>query len=489
MEDRSNNNDALEQFLRDEVSQHKMYPSDSTWENIRTELHGHASWPALTLIALFIISSLTVFTVFNYPPKNIIAKTNSTVDKIALPQTPAQVADNNKTQPERLDEKINAVQLTTRTIEEINNFEAGVISAAPLNSNNTLLASAQTLLANEPDRSIAPANRMPAQSSNPVAANNGAAAVDMQLNTTSSIDNTELFSSVVESPAVTIPNARRSKYSNLPGSALADKNENPVDAYLNDFPFDPVPKAKAKGRFELQFYATPSISFRSLDDDKQRVQYPSVSASSTLAVSPAPNINNAVRHTPALGFEVGVGLLYNITKNLKLKTGLQFNSRQYYIDAYQASNGVATIAIVQNNHLDSVNISSALSNSSGYFSTKLDNKLYQLSIPLGIQWDFLQGKKLGMSMGASIQPTFTLNKNVYLISTDYKYYANGAPFFRKWNMNTSIDLNFTYKTGNLKWYLGPQIRYQHLPTYNDVYPIKEYRWDYGVKIGLAVPVH
>jgi hypothetical protein len=189
-----------------------------------------------------------------------------------------------------------------------------------------------------------------------------------------------------------------------------------------------------------------------------------------------------------LGTEVGAMLLYNLTPSFKVRAGLQFNVRQYYIDAYQSA-GLATFALVQNNHLDSIRFFSSFSNNSGNAQTKLDNKLYQISIPIGFQWDFVDGEKFGVSVGATLQPTFTLNKNVYMISTDYKYYANGAPFFRKWNINTGIDLMFTYKTGNLKWYLGPQIRYQHLPTYNDIYPIKEYRLDYGFKMGVALPLH
>jgi len=182
--------------------------------------------------------------------------------------------------------------------------------------------------------------------------------------------------------------------------------------------------------------------------------------------------------------EVGLGLMYNLTRNLRFKTGLQFNVRQYYIDAYPSS-AIATIAIVQGNRLDSVNVYSGYSNTGNYSLTKLDNRMYQLSIPLGLQFDAIQTGKWGVSVGASIQPTFTLNKNVYLISTDYKYYANGESFFRRFNINTAVDLNFSYKTSDkVKFYLGPQIRYQHLPTYNDSYPIKEYRWDYGIRLGI-----
>ena len=283
--------------------------------------------------------------------------------------------------------------------------------------------------------------------------------------------------------------SRKSKYENISQKKLTvSSDENIADTYLNDFAFEPKKHGLKPTGIELQFYVTPSTSYRKLEEDKSRLNFTSPSALA-LSQSSTANVNNSVHHTPALGIEVGAGILYNLTPNFKVKTGLQFNIRQYNIDATQ-SYGMATIAFVQNNHLDSVSIFSMFGNTgaNGYYSTTIDNKLYQISIPIGFQWDFLQGKKLGLSASASIQPTFTLNKNVYMISTDYKYYANGAPFIRKWNFNSSVDLNVTYKTGNVKWYFGPQIRYQHLPTYNDVYPIKEYRLDYGFKIGITTPI-
>ena len=73
---------------------------------------------------------------------------------------------------------------------------------------------------------------------------------------------------------------------------------------------------------------------------------------------------------------------------------------------------------------------------------------------------------------------------MYIISTDYKYYTNGESLFRKWNVNSAISANISYKLKNTTLYIGPQVRYQHLPTYVDKYPIKEYRVDYGVKLGI-----
>ena len=102
-----------------------------------------------------------------------------------------------------------------------------------------------------------------------------------------------------------------------------------------------------------------------------------------------------------------------------------------------------------------------------------------------MEWDVLQGKHLGLNTEASIQPTFTLNKNVYLLSTDLKHYADGNNLLRKWNINTSVGVNLTYKLHNTTLLVGPQIRYQHLPSYSNLYPIKEYLLDYGVRVGLT----
>ena len=60
--------DELEEFLQDEINDHRMYPSDQIWRNIQTEVHGPQSWPALTFISLFIISALTVATLINNHP-------------------------------------------------------------------------------------------------------------------------------------------------------------------------------------------------------------------------------------------------------------------------------------------------------------------------------------------------------------------------------------------------------------------------------------
>jgi hypothetical protein len=179
-----------------------------------------------------------------------------------------------------------------------------------------------------------------------------------------------------------------------------------------------------------------------------------------------------------------VSFLYGLTKNIYIKSGLQFNVRQYGVDAYR-NNGSASFAYVQSNRLNTITLQAAYSTKQGNSEIKLENQLYQISAPIGLQWDVVDGERWGLSAAATIQPTYTINKSVYVVSTDYKFYADGTTFFRRWNINSSTELCLTLKSKNIKWFMGPQIRYQQLPTYNDIYPIKEYRVDYGIKFGFT----
>ena len=483
MENNFNIDDPLEQFLQDSVKDQKMYPSEHVWEDIRTSIHGDRSWPALTFIAVFIITALTIVTILNYPPKTFSTRTNSIADKTAEHLT--QVLPK-----ESLQEQINPVNYTSKTLAYINkNSEEIAINKLPTLPNTIVIP----IYIAEPNKTFVSSKIVlkPAilNKISPMHEN------IMLRNIASNVDTIPLSGEplISDSKSLSIKKHRPAKNNFYTGITNNEEDPN-VDNYLTDFAYQPTLKKRVKSKFELQFYITPSISYRKLEDDEIRLLYsstptaPTNTSNNSALAQNLTNVNNIVRHTPALGMEFGAGLLFSLSPHIKLTTGFQLNERQYYIDASQSLN-IATIAIVQNNRLDSVKLLSTYSNSTGFNNIKIDNKLYQLSIPFGLQWDFVHGKQLGISLGASIEPTFTLNKNVYMISTDYKYYANGASFFRKLNFNTSVGLNFTYQVGDLKWYMGPQIRYQHLPTYTDIYPIKEYRWDYGLKIGVLLPLY
>jgi hypothetical protein len=477
--------DEFEQFLQDEVKNHRMYPSEQVWDKIRSELHGKGSWKALTFIAIFIILSLSITTIYNYPPKNIFTKTYTPISIANLNSVKSEVVTDEKST--LLEQSINPSTLTNKTINKINQN----LYATSYSENH---ATALHQLKKEEDKNmIVSANSFNHTLQNvSIISKHINASNDLpELIPTESFKNNSYPSGNTQTMAgtgfVLYPNFNLLNQKNR---EVGYKKSITTAAYNNSKHINNEWKLS---KFSYQLYITPSISYRNLEDNQERLNYAQLS---TFALNSPINTNNlvnsnvnaVVHHKPALGMEAGGAILYRLNKNLQIKTGLQFNIRQYYIDAYWAPFNIATIAYVRNHQLDSVNMLSAYSNTSGYQNAKLDNKLYQISMPIGLQWSFLPNSKIGVDAGITFQPTLTLNKNVYLLSTDYKYYTNGASFFRKWNANTGVDLNITYKTANRTWFIGPQIRYQHFPTYNDLYPIKEFRWDYGIKVGFTQPI-
>jgi hypothetical protein len=242
-----------------------------------------------------------------------------------------------------------------------------------------------------------------------------------------------------------------------------------------------------KKKYSVQFYATPSASFRILSDQKvKELIQPSLIAIPLASQGmQTATFNQAVRHRPAVGLEIGFAFSYPLTKKLQFKTGLQLNIRQYQIDTYESNANAATLSLLNGGRLQTVSVMSSYNNNAGFKTAQLDNKVYQIALPMGLDYELLSFKKFSIQAQTSIQPTYNINKNVYLLSTDYANYAAGNDYVRKWNINTSVGLQFSYQKGNTRWQLGPQIRYQSLPTYVNPYPIKENLIDYGFRIGWS----
>lgn len=485
MDNKIYQDDELEQFLQDEVKQHRMYPSDHIWKNIRTELHGYKAWPALTFISLFIITALTISTLLNNQPERQLTALVATSD--AQNKT---AAAGNSTQAEAASpandyfQKIAPAQLTAETFAFIKeeaaiealitrntlHDDAAVPVRAAVNTDHTNTNYTTRLINKTVPHTIPYTN--------------------LQNSLAASGTNTP-EETVTETPANTI---QKETIVEQPPVAQQKKTETllPVDEFLKDFDYvKSVPKTR-NSKFGFQFYVTPSTSYRRLSDEKVKEVIqpasPAVSAVQSIPLSSnyATDVNNVVRHKPAMGFELGFAVLYNMSGKLKFKTGVQLNVRQYYIETFQSrTSDLTTLSLINYRGVETVSFYSPYNNNTGVEKKQLDNKVYQLSIPLGIQWDMIQGKRFGINAEGSVQPTMTLNNNTYLLSTDYKHYTGGGDFIRKWNINTSVGLNLTYKRGASSWQIGPQIRYQHLPTYSNLYPIKEYLMDYGVRVGFT----
>ncbi len=475
--------DEFEQFLQDEVKQHRMYPSDDVWKNIRTELHGYRSWPALTFISLFIITSLTLSTLLNNHPVKQLA-----VQFIAAKShsRPAPVSGTGEAiQPIAADadrdyvQQMGADQINAQTFADYNLNES-VITESPvlhIKRNEEVV----TVTNSKTNPRIQPVTARPA----PQTLSETAGIADEIENVVKPQNESALIAGATAENSSVEPTEKQTN-TNTELHATADD-------FLKDFSFIESRPSKKNSRFGFQFYITPSTSYRRLSDEKMKeVVQPAIAAASSamqnvpLTATPNADVNNVVRHKPAIGFELGFAVLYNMSSRLKFKTGVQLNVRQYYIETFQSlTNDLASLALINYRGIETINFYSPYNNNTGFRKAQLDNKVYQLSLPIGVQWDIIKGKHFGISSDATVQPTLTLNNNTYLLSSDYKHYTGGGDFIRKWNINTSVGFSFNYSYGPNTFQLGPQLRYQHLPTFSNIYPIKEYLMDYGVRLAFT----
>ena len=501
MENKEYQDDEFEQFLQDEVKQHRMYPSDHIWKNIRTEIHGYKAWPALTFIALFIITSLTVTTLLiNHPNRVFVKNQTQEIKPISatLPITPMPFAKTRSISANNYFEQIAPEQITAETFSDIVLHENKVSQEQTIVPSETIVLHSSLIV---PSENIL--HRLGNTEKDFHNSLIGSTTPDNLLNKVSTQDINSEKEENTNISDVKLTNTESPGINTFHLEPTQPKNElhATADDFLKDFGITEQKKSpKRNSKFGFQLYVTPSTSYRTLSDDKVKevIQPAATAASSLLQIAPlsvnyssySHDVNNVVRHRPAMGLEIGFAVLYNISHKLKLKTGLQLNIRQYSIETFQSrTNDLSTISLINYRGIETISFYSPYNNNTGYKQTQLNNKVYQVSVPIGVQWEMIQGKHFGINWDASLQPTLTLNNNTYLLSADYKHYTGGSDFIRKWNINSSLGLNITYKTGASSWQIGPQIRYQHLPTYSNLYPVKEYLIDYGIRLGYTKQIN
>jgi len=219
-----------------------------------------------------------------------------------------------------------------------------------------------------------------------------------------------------------------------------------------------------KKKYSTQLYFTPSVSYRRLSD----------------------NLENVVTHKPDFGFEVGYTVKRAVSKTVKLRAGLQFNVLRYDIKTYNSSTEVATIRLNARNRTESVSTPTNYNNISGYKSNWLQNFYFQVSAPVGMELKLRGDDKVQFGIASTLQPTYILGDRAYLISTDYKNYAEVPKLIRHMNVNTSLETFVAYSTGHLQWQVGPQVRYQLFSSFVKKYPVKENLFDFGLKVGISV---
>jgi len=478
-------NEDIEELLKEKADQYKMYPSDKVWKNIHRSLHPNRKWYWLSLI-LF-LGAVGYYTFIEFITPSSASKSisgNNASSAISKPTETAEATNNTKA-----------------VIVPFGNPKQTVITSNKqrtfvLNPDNNEGNTAVVISMDQP-AAAAIAGNIIAEENHTLAFNNEIPVYDLndwQAKKLSQPENArnEPYEGSQE-PTLLPPVAHVQAQASIPGSLAIDESK--LDANTQNAEEDSkrvnwlqhnavyelnVPKQR---RLSWQLSFTPTMNYRTLRGSN----YPSDVKTLPLAPYIPGDPEKLVNHKPALSFELGSNILYAVNKSVTLKTGILFNYARYDIQAYSSSTSEpATIALNSNFGIVTGQMTSytRYRNFGGDAVENLHNQYFQLSVPLGLEVNLLGNEKIQVGISGTVQPTYLLNRNTYLLTADYKY-ATEPSLVRRWNINTSLGAFISYKTGDLKWQVGPQVRYQLLSSYIKEYPIRENLYQYGIQIGVA----
>jgi hypothetical protein len=462
--------DSFERMLKQKADEYRMYPSDKSWDFIQRKMKDsgrHSNWKIVSVL-IVIFSSLGLYTSTHQDRsfKNLQTNKELTEDNII-----------NRNQPITVKSYFKPAK-NTSVLRIVSKDEYPAEDDAVVGNNETAV--------------ILPFTQVPVQHEVEFAQPK-----ELQ-NDLSSERSTELtiikakqeyrLTAFNPAPVVSFDRAPiieenvLAKNNELPASSIEDESDlkepeiipaNQTDADLNfevKVPFaKPAPPKKL-----LQFYITPSISYRVLIAENQFT-----------FGNFQNNPNNAVNHRSSLGWEACAALLLRSSKRFTFKTGIQLNYTRYIVRASKFSPELTSVPMVSSNSLLR---ETTLRNNNGFFAQDIPNKTMQISIPVGFEYTIARNSNVSFNLSGTVQPSYLLNATGYLITGDYKNYIKAPDLLSRMNLNTGFEIFARWNAGPFEMQAGPQVRYQLFSNSLERYPIQEHLVDYGFKIGFIKPL-
>jgi hypothetical protein len=484
--ERNFNNREFEQFVKQNADQYRMFPSEKVWDGIDKALHNRRRWYGLGLALLLLLTGGGVTWVMITTPVNKLTQQSqlsqqapqnqpaavetATTEQLIIPATPGDVVEGPLV--------FNAPRTTTRPrnaaapfqitvlapVEEIHNRPFSIVSSQPIREEFKMAEKNTVTDKDDRRRDLSQITELPVPQMD----------LSLYFPVISSID--------TEIEKETATEDEKVKTDAPIVATNQDVYPMTIESVVNSYK-----KPVIKNKIEWQVYIAPTVSYRKLSENKSFLQ--SAAASGNVPAFAAYNeAKNVVTHKPDIGLELGVAAKYALGRSLKIRAGLQFNVSRYDIKAFTFPGEIATIALDAGAGNNSISQETTYRTRSGSKANWLQNLYYSASLPIGLEMNFNErGKKSTyFGMAGTIQPTYILNDHTYLLSTDYKNYVDVPSLVRHWNVSTSFETFISYSNGNVRWQIGPQVRYQLRSSFENRYPVKENLFDFGLKVGVTL---
>lgn len=500
----------FEQSLKDHADQFRLTPSKRVWTGIYNNLHPGSTWPSMTM-AIVIILTLISIGYLNNTSKKETARVE------ALPTTHIESAGTDNSKSTNNNNFILENNSGTEIDQQwINNNDAAQDvrnerSSVKKDGNKTLhinTASQERL-----NQSSVPPNKTTSSNVNDLSGEGGSIApgqisansvtrVDRNIQNLA-VERNEVFSNdnnlfVKQQNVISINEHLVSPeyvgYILTPVSVVntiyffspsMTNSSSPIDARIQE-PKKTYPKKihiKRNKNIEWTYYITPTIS--------NAVFGGSALSSSTINYSPLTvfqrSNSNGMMYNAKLGFETGAKMTYALPKKWKFVTGFNLNYSDYNVLSNPIHPTFATLMLKDKASGVSYpkNYITFYGDGQSTYQTGLNNYSLQFSIPVGLEYQIWGNEKMQVNVASAIEPSVVLKGHSYIISYDKKYYVEDPDLMRKMNLGANLGAFVSFGSNKIKWHIGPDVHYQLLSTYKDVYPGKEHLINYGIRIGIS----
>ncbi|MGV3530614.1 MAG: hypothetical protein ACO1OO_17055 [Flavisolibacter sp.] len=453
----------FEWFLRRQADSFRMQASDKVWTQVSRELHKRRRRINMSLAALFLLVSGFGYFFISHSVKPLPDVAQNKTNQPAKATLPSA---NNKASTD-------ASRSVVAAITNGNPAEKVAQSTPLALAANVFSEQSSTRL-----ESGAAAQAQNAFDIQALPADGGTVVFNpAELNAPGTMENAVAENSIAEKPTTEENDVKPTV-----AEALADQVDMNANYVVQNTPSSNTIR---KRKLDWQLSFTPTISYRKLGENKSYLRT-AASLSANNPLTPLYSVNSMVTHKPDLGLELGVATKYQLTKNIKLIGGFQFNINRYDIKAFNGPYAVGTIQLNNGSSVSSVNTITGLSNTTGYHTNWLKNFYFQASAPIGVELKLLGTENMHFGIATSVQPSYLVGDRAYLITSDYKSYVQVPWLIRRWNANTNLQTFVSYSTGKMRWQVGPQVRYQLLSSFISEYPVKENLFDFGLKVGVSL---
>lgn len=488
MENRFNNRD-FEQFVQQNADQYRMFPSEKVWDNIHNTLHVRKTWYGVGIILLFITVATVTMVMLSH-------RNNSLPIAQSLP--PASLALNKNSNPERKELFIAPYSSTVKTTSDVVDagkhhpslFGSGLTGEMPAFTESDAAESGMNgNLATADLPAVVAVDPVEVRLANPVAATANIPARNPRIGKPEM--HTALLAAGTDKPVT-------GSLSDKNDIAESDIHNNPAKETIrntaeldklsiNHAGVTAVKINRNRKKIALQVYVTPLVSYRDLRENKAFIRAVQTGNIVPATYPAVPDVKNIVTHKPDLGIQLGLVGSYPLSKNISVFSGLQLTVSKYDIKAYNHPSEVTTIALSSAaGTRNTVSTYTNYRNIGGSNSDWLRNLYVSAAIPIGLEVKVAGNRKGYIGTSASVQPTFVIDNRSYLLSTDFKNYAQIPSLIRKVNMNAGFEVFAANTSGKIKWRIGPQVRYQTMSSFKKKYPVMEHLFDFGLKLGIML---